>query len=362
MGRPRLRSVLAAAALLAALPPSAAAMAPAAPPPRAPRPPPGRRSALARLVADLSGLAAAGTGALALAAEAASPPPAAAAAAAAAAAEEDGRPALYLARPTGPAGAGAGAGAEPDGGSRAARAPIECLLPAARVVTYVDAAAEAVEKGEAEAMERLLGTGRPRAFVSAGDPARRIDASGPGLILDQAGNALRKQKEREENGIEVGLAPRAFEVLNLSDERRQWNILQRQEKQREQASEVRRAFNIYTSNLVFGSERYEFSGSREEKKQLVRADRMPTVTSVIRSDLDLRDLYRNQVQTALDDAWAEYAYQISQVEQGEKFDGAELLALLQGGRSACGKWLSFIPDRDVEIALGMVRSDWSGSP
>ena len=75
MGRPRLRSVLAAAALLAALPPSAAAMAPAAPPPRAPRPPPGRRSALARLVADLSGLAAAGTGALALGAEAASPPP-----------------------------------------------------------------------------------------------------------------------------------------------------------------------------------------------------------------------------------------------------------------------------------------------
>ena len=40
---------------------------------------------------------------------------------------------------------------------------------------------------------------------------------------------------------------------------------------------------------------------------MIRADALPGVKTVITADLDLRDLYRNQIQTAVDDLQAELA-------------------------------------------------------
>ena len=91
----------------------------------------------------------------------------------------------------------------------------------------------------------------------------------------------------------VGMAPQLFEVGELMGERRQWSRLVQAERKREEASEVRRAMNIYATNLNFDKNKYVYSGSKEEKKKLVREDRLPSATEVIRSDLDARDLYRN---------------------------------------------------------------------
>ena len=83
-------------------------------------------------------------------------------------------------------------------------------------------------------------------------------------------------------------------------EPRQWNRLVRAEQARENASEVRRALNIYTTNLNFNPNKYIYSGSNEEKSKLIREDKLPTTTDVIRSDLDARDLYRNALQKVAD--------------------------------------------------------------
>lgn len=64
------------------------------------------------------------------------------------------------------------------------------------------------------------------------------------------------------------------------------------------------AFNYYTRQLSFADE-YVLTASKEERKQLIRNDNLPSLTAVITSDLDRRDLYRNQFLTAIDDASAE---------------------------------------------------------
>ncbi len=93
-----------------------------------------------------------------------------------------------------------------------------------------------------------------------------------------------------------------------------------------------------------------------------------TTVEVIRSDLDARDLYRNALQTALEDARAEYLYQtknskkrrVGEIEKSEgedEMDLSELISILKEAKLAIDKWFSFVPDQDVKMALEVVTRE-----
>lgn len=249
-------------------------------------------------------------------------------------------------------------------------APLEYLLPAARVGVYIYqtlAIAEELAKlkssdgvdsgpkmdGAIQMLDNLLLT--PPSFIKSNDPTvTRGDPYNLPPIVGELAMQQRKQKERQQQSIDVGLAPQFFEVGELMGERRQWNRLVKAEQARENASEVRRALNIYTTNLNFNPNKYVYSGSKEEKSKLIREDRLPSTTDVIRSDLDARDLYRNAIQTALDDSRAEYLYQ---KKNNFEEDPAELVSLLKNAQVAIDKWFSFIPDDDIREALEVVKRE-----
>jgi hypothetical protein len=280
--------------------------------------------------------------------------------------------------------------AQPMGPSGESRplAQLEYLLPAARVGIYiyqvlsiteelmtlqrtssstnentnaiVDEQKIAVRRNDIVAkLDALLLT--PPSFIKTSDPSvSRGDQYGKYNlpILGELGVAAQKRQERRDRAMNVGFLPQIFEVGELVGERRQWNQLQNAEKEREGASEIRRAFNIYTTNLNFSRNEYQWVGSTQEKSSRIRNEKLPTTTDVIRSDLDARDLYRNQVQTSLDDARAEFMYQKRYgSEDIMKFDASELLDILGQAQASVDKWFEFIPDRDVKLALEAVQRE-----
>ena len=119
----------------------------------------------------------------------------------------------------------------------------------------------------------------------------------------------------------VSLLERPGALLVQNGEIDTWKRLKRQEKVREDADEVRAALNFYTSNLNFDPDKYTLTGSKSERSQLIRNDRLPDVKNVIASDMGLRYLLRNEVLTALDDARAELRYQMEELGRREGEDG-----------------------------------------
>ena len=102
--------------------------------------------------------------------------------------------------------------------------------------------------------------------------------------------------------------------------------------------------NIYTANLRYGEQPQYTVTDPNWKKSFIRAnDGLPDVQQVIIADLDLRDLYRNQVQVKLDDASAEL--------YSDNRDLDELKTLLQEVAVAFDQWLGRIDDADVAAAL-----------
>ena len=107
---------------------------------------------------------------------------------------------------------------------------------------------------------------------------------------------------------------------------------------------VRAAMNLYTANLSYGSQPvYDVTDPQWKKKYIRANDGLPNVKKVISADLELRDLYRNQVEWKLDDAAAEL-YSTS-------CDGDELQDLLQDAAASYDQWLGMIADIDVQEAL-----------
>lgn len=114
-------------------------------------------------------------------------------------------------------------------------------------------------------------------------------------------------------------------------------------------TKIRKAMNIYTENLRFG-ETYVLTASPEIKKQMIREDRLPDVKTVISADLDLRDLYRNRVQTLMDDAQAELHNQ----DEGA-IDAGELRDLFAAARETLQKWFDLIRPSDIEEATRLAK-------
>ena len=87
---------------------------------------------------------------------------------------------------------------------------------------------------------------------------------------------------------------------------------------------------------------------------MIRNDELPSLTAVITSDLDLRDLYRNQFLTSIEDSKAEVAYQVKQIP--EDIDRADSVQLMADAHNACQKWFDLIPMVDIDEALSIMRS------
>ena len=91
----------------------------------------------------------------------------------------------------------------------------------------------------------------------------------------------------------------------------------------------------------------------DEKKNLVRNNALPDVNAVVVSDLDLRDLYRNQILENVENAKAEVAYQ----RKTGRIDAGEILACLLAAQDATNEWFGFIPKEDTEAALKDVMEE-----
>eukprot|EP00980_Cylindrotheca_fusiformis_P027968 scaffold22574_cov125-Cylindrotheca_fusiformis.AAC.21 len=209
-------------------------------------------------------------------------------------------------------------------------APIEALLPAALTSTLAN---------------------RPKLFVNGEKPIKRTNnLSAQITTAVSTANKEQWQKNRESFNVPTQLAA----MWNQADVERQWGMLQASEAQREQSNEVRAALNYYTQQLQFGDS-YRLTAPKETRKRMIRNDELPTSTAVITSDLDLRDLYRNQLLTSLDDAIAEANYQFKELEESQSvLDTGDLVDLMDQAFGASSKWFELIAKEDLQDAMAMV--------
>jgi len=126
-------------------------------------------------------------------------------------------------------------------------------------------------------------------------------------------------------------------------------MLQYKESAAERENSIRAAFNYYTQQLVFGDS-YLLTASKEDRKRMIRSDQLPTLTAVITSDLDLRDLYRNQILTAMDDARAEVLFQMKQ----QKPEFEDTILFIKEAYAASEDWFALIPKEDLDEAMNAV--------
>ena len=166
-------------------------------------------------------------------------------------------------------------------------------------------------------------------------------------------------KEREARGAELGIDyttpyDRFNTAVQQFGDKNTFRILRQRQRGLERNNAMRAAFNAYTNNLVFG-DAYQLNLEGDAKKSAVRNDALPNVNAVVVSDLDLRDLYRNQVLQNVEDAKAEVVYQL---KSGE-LDSEEVLNYLVAAQKSCSDWFGFIPKDDVDEALVAVRGELS---
>lgn len=259
-------------------------------------------------------------------------------------------------------------------------APIENLLPAVRVKILIDQAVdiasqinnlqsstETSESFQALLVQLKILLLEPRSFITSKEEESSAKRYLEIDTLTDWTNARRKEAREQQNFRWGGqtqssggggstsppmfLTTKVTEELERFGEVRQFERLQRQQIQLERSDPMRAALNAYTNNLIFGDS-YVLTASREERSRLIREERLPDVTSVIRSDLDLRDLYRNQILSYMDEARAELRYQLLQ----ESFDGKDLETLLREAKTNCDKWFEFVPSADVREALQRVQA------
>jgi len=112
---------------------------------------------------------------------------------------------------------------------------------------------------------------------------------------------------------------------------------------------IRTACNFYTAQLKF-ADSYLLTANKNDKSTMIRRDGgVPTVKQVVIADLDLRDLYRNELQTLVDDAQAELYLQA--------MDAVELNTLLTRAKRASDHWFGLISEQDVKEARDAVLAN-----
>ena len=243
--------------------------------------------------------------------------------------------------------------------SRRPFAPVDTLVPATRVRKMIDDAVDIATrliKDGSDKKQRLLlvqleGLLLPSQNFTRGYQSMDVPQRPAQSYLDSYA--------KERSDLPMLAKPGAALVQN--GEIDTWKRLKRQEKVREDADEVRAALNFYTSNLNFNPDRYTLTGTKAERSQLIRADRLPDVKNVIASDMGLRYLLRNEVLTALDDARAELRYQMQRQTKQEGndgeggVDGTELLEILLRAQASCNKLFDLIGEEDVAAARDIVK-------
>jgi hypothetical protein len=251
------------------------------------------------------------------------------------------------------------------------RAPIECLLPATRVKLYIDemvslCTALLVSTGSGNGNDNDLSAASPGRFemllfnppVFLKTDEASIAQSYRKIKTQNAWNKARRS-EREQRGAELGIDyTTPYDKINTAiqewGDQRQFQILRKHQLQLDSEIPMRAALNAYTNNLVFG-DGYQLNAQDEEKKNLVRNDALPNVNAVVVSDLDLRDLIRNQILQNMDDARAELKYQMQQ----PNLEAQEVLNYLNEAQISCDQWFRLIPDQDVKRAVSLVSSEVS---
>jgi hypothetical protein len=261
-------------------------------------------------------------------------------------------------------------------------APIEALVPAARVKLTIDRSLQLVleiqkhpdevqqnEQREAE-LERVLL--RPQNYLRKGSLVDVASGSGSDSYSDtsemvgffppifrsekyQPAKAYVDTYERNRRELPLLFQPGAF--LVQSGEIDSWRRLKRQEAQKETQDEVRAALNAYTQALSYRADAYLLKVSAQERSQMVRQNKLPDVKQVIASDLGMRYLYRNQLLTSMAEVKAELEYQLRQKVQNKStaIDTTDLMPLLQDAQSACDKWFALIEPDQVSAALQVAQ-------
>ena len=242
------------------------------------------------------------------------------------------------------------------------RGPIELLRPATRVRVYINDAVDicrSIQKRNSSDISSLDELARhfdsePITFLTP----EETKLSKKYLEIDTSSSwQAARLRERETRGAELGIDyTTPYDRLNTAiqqwGDKTQFQILRARQKKLEQSNGIRAAFNAYTNNLVFG-DAYQLNVQADVKKNLVRQNALPDVNSVVVSDLDLRDLYRNEVLQNVENAKAELKYQL---QTGEP-DIGEILGYLQNAQNACSQWFGFIPGGDVVAAFQDVLNE-----
>merc|ERR1719253_46583 len=230
-------------------------------------------------------------------------------------------------------------------------APVDTLLPAARVKVCIDDAVNIasslvaeenmeIRKELLQKLDKLLL--QPQQFTRGTTP---IDVpQQPAKSYLNAYAEYRKQ---------VSILEKPGAALVQNGEIDAWRRLKREERAQEDADEIRAALNYYTSNLNFSADKFVLTGTSEEKSRMIRGDQVPDVKLTIASDMGLRYLRRNEILTACADARAELRYQMRQ----DMMEGQDLMELLLGAQRGCSQWFDLIDSKDAATAIDIARKE-----
>jgi hypothetical protein len=232
-------------------------------------------------------------------------------------------------------------------------APIEALIPAARVKLLIDRAtklandmiiaASATDKDAAVSMERLLDKLEALLLVPQNFTQSPLAAAPQ--------RPAKQYLESYQKGLDqLPILAKPGAMLVQSGEIDTWKRLKRQERRREEEDEIRAALNAYTSSLAFDAGKYSLSATQQERSNLIRNEQLPDIKSVIAGDMGMRYLYRNQVLSAMDTVREELRYQRRMIFTDE-VDATELRDLLVGAQSEMTQWFSMIDEKEVREAL-----------
>jgi hypothetical protein len=131
---------------------------------------------------------------------------------------------------------------------------------------------------------------------------------------------------------------------------------------------TRKAFDTYTDAIQFNADSFTLNLPLAERKAFIRNnDSLLTASNAIISDLDLRDLHRNEVLSLLQDVSAEVKYQqfysskptssTSRRRNADNYnpectlvDLSDLKLMIQTLDQECTAWFDLIPPEDVLLA------------